>query len=197
MAKISELAEYYKEEVIKRVLQGTLIDSSGLKIKEGLFLYFQEQSVDAVKFAVDDKVVTIKLDDNETLDESTSPIDFEYIYWVSKYSQDNSKIEISRLKCPHGKVLLAEQNLCVSNEYIRKLPSNTDITRRIEQLKNNLVFNDGTYIFLIVSSNCKTAEAGIMSDWLLEKSYLTFIPLCAKFSKNSNSHSSGSSESLL
>ena len=154
MINITDLADYYKEHVLKNKFRGIVVDSSNINIKEGLNLYFMEQSLDIVKFITKDKIIKIKIDETIDIEETDDVIGFNNLYWVSKVidKKNNPEVEISRLRCPGGKTFLSEQNLCVSNEYIRKLPSNTIIQNRINQLKNNLVFSDGNYEYLIIET---------------------------------------------
>lgn len=157
MAKISDLINYYKQEVLKNSIRGALVslDRSNNKenqnqnvLKAGYSIYFEEQSSDHIKFSRRNNTIVVNVSELYDLQETNEPSLFNNLYMVSTIS--DTQIYINRLRCNKGKTLPATQNLCIANEYIRKLSSNIDPSREIEKLKNNLVFSDGKYEYLII-----------------------------------------------
>ena len=153
MIDILKLADYYREEVLKNILHGNIIDGSDLRPREGLFLFYLDQSTDTITFENNNKFLRVRLVNDISVIEEFNKSQFSNLYWITKvYNDDDRQIDIARLRCPNSKILLAEQNLCISNEYIRKLPANISINRRVDQLRNSLIYSDGLYEYLIIET---------------------------------------------
>ena len=155
MAKIVDLINYYKQEVLKQSIRGIIVSSpdsikSDNKLNKEDYLYFEEQTLDHIKFSKKDEVYTIRTKEDYDLQESDIATEFRNIYMVSNIADDN--IDIERLRCAKGKTLPAEQHICISNEYVRKLSANVDPHEECRKLKRNLVFWDGKYEYLIIET---------------------------------------------
>lgn len=160
MAKILDLVEYYKQEVLKQSIKGTIVSSSGSNIDKSInkedVLYFEEQTVDHIKFSRKGTIVTVRPVEDYDLQESDIATEFNNLYIVSKRVDDS--INIDRLRCIKGKILPVQQYICISNEYIRKLSANIDPVEECRKLKRNLVFWDGKYEYLIIETFPPTSE---------------------------------------
>lgn len=155
MAKILDLIRYYKQEVLKQCIKGIVVPSidsnkSDKKLNKEDYLYFEEQTPDHIKFSKRDKIYTIRTNEDYDLQESSVSMEFSNLYVVSTITDDN--ISIERLRCAKGKTLPAEQHICISNEYVRKLSANVDPHEECQKLKKNLVFRDGKYEYLIIET---------------------------------------------
>ena len=155
MAKTLDLINYYKQEVLKHCIRGTIVPSpdsnkTGNKLSKKDFLYFVEQTPDYIKFSKKDIVYTIHTEENYDLQETDIATEFRNIYAISNIAEDN--INIERFRCAKGKSLPAEQHICISNEYVRKLSANVDPHEECRKLKRNLVFWDGKYEYLIIET---------------------------------------------
>jgi len=155
MAKIIDLINYYKQEVLKQSIKGTIVSSSDYsksdnKLNKEDYLYFEEQTPDHIKFSKKGKLYTIRTKEDYDIQESNISTDFCNLYMVSNIADDD--IIIERLRCAKGKTLPAEQHICISNEYVRKLSANVDPHEECRKLKRNLVFWDGRYEYLIIET---------------------------------------------
>ena len=155
MAKILDLIDYYKQEVLKQGIRGTIVsfpdsNKSDYKLNKEDYLYFVEQTPDHIKFSKKDKIFSIRTDESYDLQESDIANEFRNLYAVSNIADGN--INIERLRCAKGKTLPAQQHICISNEYVRKLPANVDPHEECRKLKRNLVFWDGRYEYLIIET---------------------------------------------
>ncbi len=155
MAKVLDLIRYYKQEVLKHGIRGVIVPSSGSnksynKLKQDDYLYFEEQTPGHIKFSKKDNVYTIRTQEDYHLHESNIATEFRNIYAVFDITDDS--ITIERLRCAKGKTLAAEQHVCISNEYVRKLPANVVPYEECRKLKRNLVFWDGRYEYLIIET---------------------------------------------
>lgn len=155
MAKILDLIGYYKQEVLKQSIRGIIVSSpdpnkSEIKLNKGDYLYFVEQTPDYIKYSKKGIVFTIRTNEDYDLQESDIATEFRNLYMVTDIAGE--KINISRLRCARGKTLPAEQHICISNEYVSKLPAGVDPHEECRKLKRNLVFWDGRYEYLIIET---------------------------------------------
>lgn len=156
MAKIIDLIGYYKQEVLKQSINGIIVPSSDSnktdKLNKEDYLYFEEQTPDHIKFSKKDKIYTIRTNEDYDLRESGIATEFSNLYAVHDVVADGN-VQIERLRCAKGKTLLAEQHICIGNEYVRKLPTNNlNLQEECRRLKRNLVFWDGKYEYLIIET---------------------------------------------
>ena len=92
MAKILDLISYYKQEVLKQSIRGTIVPSPdsnkpGNKLSKEDFLYFVEQTPDFIKFSKKGIVYTIHTDENYDLQETDIATEFRNIYAVSNIAE--------------------------------------------------------------------------------------------------------------
>ena len=88
MAKILDLIGYYKQEVLKQSIRGTIVSSpdsneSETKLNKEDYLYFENQTPGYIKFSKKGKVYSIRTNEDYDLQESDSAPEFRNIYAVS------------------------------------------------------------------------------------------------------------------